>query len=459
MVARTTEHPGGSTGQIGSGPAGEPVSCGHPWANESATVTGRQEETAALLGVAPAEIGAMIADLSKLKSGVFFDVDGVGLGIMGARTLAWESFGLAPPATSAIRINPPSATTVPDAYRLPLTRQVARAHQLLEDVGHQVATATIVSGVSSSYRWVPAQALLAFEERFAAIVAGFDAAKARLLEGYEAIREQAADDIYRQALEAATRGGWQEREAPDAFADRVRAAFARAYPPREAFAAMTLRKRPAAFFLGAEVEDEIARTEAARRERRRLAEEERLAALERELREEQLRHQLWADQALIDERLAAKRRTIAAEEAAAARVHQLHVEALREAARLHVDPFLQIIDQGLEEWAALTAEMLALIKKHGHLPGAARERFLDHLALLRLKAFWLQDDDELARRLAEMEELIQHPPAKAKKKEERQEQTQVLAASMATSLAEINRLCVGEARRTFATGRMAMLEL
>jgi hypothetical protein len=377
---------------------------------------------------------------------------------MGARLLSWDSFVLPQPETAAIRINPPSATMVPDEYRLPLVRQVARAHELLQTLGHKVASATIISGVSSSYRWVPAKAILAFEERFAAIVAEFDAARSRLLANYEAIQEAAADDIYRQAVEAATRATWRE-EAPDEFADRVREAFIRAYPPAEAFAAMALRKRPAAFFLGAEVEEEIARTEAARRERRRLAEEERLATLERELREEHLRHRLWADQALIDERLAAERRTIAEEEEAAARVRQLHLEALREAARQHVDPFLEIIDQGLDEWASLTAEMLALIRKHGHLPGAARERFLDHLALLRLKAFWLRDDDDLARRIAEMEHLITHPPAKPKKKEERHEQTQALAASMATSLAEINRLCVGEARRTFATGRMAMLEL
>ncbi|CAA9590082.1 MAG: hypothetical protein AVDCRST_MAG88-4730, partial [uncultured Thermomicrobiales bacterium] len=444
-------------------PGGEPG--GEPAAHTAANGIGddliarRRAAVAGLVGATTAEVGAMVADLSKLKSGVFFDIDGVGLGIMGARVLSWESFGLAQPETAAIRINPPSATTVPDEYRLPLTRQVARAHQLLEDVGHRVATATIASGVSSSYRWVPAKALLAFEEQFAAIVAAFDAARARLLEGYEAIRERAADDIHRQAVEAATRGEWRGDEAPDEFADRVRSAFALAYPPREAFAAMTLRKRPAAFFLGTEIEDEIARTEAARRERRRLAEEERLAALERDLREEQLRHQLWADQAAIDERLAAERRRLAEEEAAATRVRELHVEALREAARRHVDPFLEIIDQGLEEWADLTAEMLALIKKHGHLPGAARERFLDHLALLRLKAFWLRDDDELARRVAEMEGLIQRPPAKAKGQEERKEQTRALAASMAASLTEINGLCIGEARRTFASSRMAMLEL
>ena len=430
----------------------------------------RRGEVAQMVGVSAAEVGAMIADLSLLKRGVFVDVDAVGTGMMAARRLDWETFGLEPPATSATRIGAPTATLVPDEYRLPILRVVDRGHQLLQELGYEVRHATILAGASSGYRWLPARAVPVFLARFGALVEDFARQRARLLDSYDAILARVADDIGAQACQAAARVRAAGGAVPEGFEGRVRDRFVATYPSRPDFAAMALERRVAAFFFGPEIERQVAEVEEIRRERRRAEDDARLARLAAELAVEQQRLSLWADEATVEERLAAERRKIAAEEEAERLAREINLRALREAARERVAPLIQIMTQDLDELAGMTAELIAHIGAHGHLPGVSRKRFLDFVALLRVRSVWLVEGDALDRQFADLERLITGAPRKKGGRRRKQagvptarerdkEETAQIAARMREGLSELHNLVVGEARAVLVADRMSSLEL
>src|SRR5215207_1215695 len=152
-------------------------------------VEARAERAAGRTGVETAEIERLPFDLTALEDeGVFINVDARGFGLLDRR-LDWHALGVSLPRGSALAFRPPRCGLLPDRYRLPLLRPAARAHAALHKYSYRFTLCETLFE-SPAYRWVPWSAFEAFEREFESAQAALEAAKAAVLDRYDAVREE-----------------------------------------------------------------------------------------------------------------------------------------------------------------------------------------------------------------------------------------------------------------------------
>src|SRR5439155_1249348 len=130
-----------------------------------------------------------------------------------------------------------------------------------------------------AYRWVPWRAFEAFEREFEAARVALDAAKADVLEQYDAVREEVCDAFLQLADDSARRLEATGHAIPDGFREAVVRGVQGAIPgPGDLQDRLALHFRVGVILLGSEM---LAEQRKAREERRRLEEAESGLQLER----------------------------------------------------------------------------------------------------------------------------------------------------------------------------------
>src|SRR5262249_49692553 len=155
-----------------------PEARGHP-------ADARAARAAQQVGLAPAEIERLPFDLSALEDeGVFVNVDAHGVGLLDRR-LDWQALGISLPRHSDLAFRPARCGLPPPRFRLPLLRPASRAHAALHHSSSRFRlTETLFE--TPAYRWVPWRAFEPFEREFRAAQEALAAAKAEVLEQYDA---------------------------------------------------------------------------------------------------------------------------------------------------------------------------------------------------------------------------------------------------------------------------------
>lgn len=407
----------------------------------------RAERAARRVGIETAEVERLPFDLSVLEDdGVFLNVDAQGFGMLDRR-LDWQALGITLPRGADFAFRPPRCGLLPDRFRLPLLRPAARAHAALHRYSYRFRlTETLFE--TPSYRWVPWRAFDAFEREFQAAQAALEAAKAEVLEQYEAVREEVVAIFLRLAADSARRLEATGHAAPEGFQDAVvRGVLATMPTPDDLQEKLVLRYRVGVILLGSEM---LTEQRQAREERRKLEEAEAALRLERrrqEARERLVQEELWAEEERIRRRLQAEAEERRREADVKERLRRLKLEAAKERLQEAMSP----LEEGARQLHAAVYEtavaIRAALEKHGHLPGASAKRARELARWFKLMNW--QSDQQLEALIAELEGLASRPSGKKKRDPGPIDQV----------LGDIIELCYADARAALEPHRMAALEL
>ena len=228
---------------------------------------GRAERAAVRAGLAGSAVERLPFDLSALEDeGLFVNVDARGFGLLDRR-LDWQALGVALPRDSALAFRPPRCGLLPDRHRLALLRPAGRAHAALHKYSYRFRlTETLFE--TPAYRWVPWRAFETFEREFRAAQAALEAARAEVLERYDAVREEVVETFLRLAANSARRLAATGQAPPAGFEDAVVRGVLAAFPSEAALRErLALDYRVGVVLLGSEM---LAEQRRAREERRRL---------------------------------------------------------------------------------------------------------------------------------------------------------------------------------------------
>ena len=320
------------------------------------------------------EIERLPFDLSALEEdGVFLNVDARGFGLLDRR-LDWEALGISLPRGTDLAFRPPRCGLLPDRYRLPLLRPASRAHGALHKYSFRFSlTETIFE--TPAYRWVPWRAFETFERDFRAAQQTLEAAKAAVLDQYDAVREEVIETFLQLAADSARRFEATGHVIPEGFADAVvRTVMAGLPSPDDLRDKLVLRYRVGVIQLGSEMLVEQRR---AREERRRLEQveaAERLERQRREARERLVQEELWVEEEHLRRRLQAEEEERRREAEVKERLRRLKLEAAKERLQEAMSP----LEEGAKQLHAAVYEaataIRASLQKHQHLPGASARR-------------------------------------------------------------------------------------
>jgi hypothetical protein len=415
-----------------------------PAPNGVETRAGRAAER---VGLEPSEVERLPFDLSALEDeGAFINVDARGFGLLDRR-LDWHSLGISLPRGGGIAFRPPRCGLLPDRYRLPLLRPAQRAHAALHRYSyHFTLTDTLFE--SPAYRWVPWGAFESFEREFGAAALALEAAKAEVLEQYEAVREEVVETFLQLAADSARRLEATGHAIPEGFQEAVVRGVLGAMPvPEDIREKLVLHYRVGVILLGSEM---VAEQRRASEERRRLEEEEGGLRLERRRQEAHLRlvqEELWAGEERVRRQLQAEEDERAQEAAVKGRLRQMKLEAARERLAEAMSP----LEEGAKQLHAAIYEsavaIRASLQKHDYLPGASAKKVRDLARWFRLMDW--QSDGQMEALIGELEALARRRTAK----------TKADPAPIDQVLGDIIELCYADARALTEPHRMAALEL
>jgi hypothetical protein len=369
-----------------------------------------------------------------------------GFGLLDRR-LDWQALGISLPRGADLAFRPPRCGLLPDRYRLPLLRPAARAHAALHRYSYSFRlTETVFE--TPAYRWVPWRAFEAFEREFRAACAALEAAKAEVLEQYEAVREEVCEAFLRLAADSARRLEATGHAIPKGFEAAVVRGVQGAIPsPEDLRDRLALRYRVGVILLGSEL---LAEQRKAREERRRLEEAEAGLQLERRrqrAKERLVQEQFWAEEERIRRRLEAEAEERRREAEVKERLRRLKLEAANERLREALSP----LEEGARQLHAAVYESAAAIRaslaRHGYLPGASARRARE-LARWFGMMNW-QSDAELEGLIAELELLARRPAGRRRRDPGPLDQV----------LGDLVARCYADARALLEPHRMAALEL
>lgn len=410
-------------------------------------VEARAARAAGRVGVEVAEVERLPFDLSALEDeGAFINVDARGFGLLDRR-FDWHALGVSLPRGSGIAFRPPRCGLLPDRYRLPLLRPAARAHAALHRYSYRF-TLTETLFETPAYRWVPWAAFETFEREFRKAGEALDAAKAAVLEEYDAVREEVVATILQLAADSARRLEATGHLVPEGFQDVVAKGVLAAIPaPDDLRDRLVLRYRVGVVLLGSEM---LAEQRRAREERRTLDEVEAAAQLElrrQRAREKLVQEELWAEEERIRRRLRAEEEQRRKEAEVKERLRHLKLEAARERLQEALSP----LEEGARQLHAAVYEaataIRASLQKHRALHGASAKKARELARWFRLMNW--QSDQQLEVLLGELEDLAGRPTGKAKRDPGPIDQV----------LGDIVALCYADARALAEPHRMAALEL
>ncbi|HZR98671.1 MAG TPA: hypothetical protein VFE37_08195 [Chloroflexota bacterium] len=416
-------------------------------AQPNGSVAVRAERAAERVGIQQAEVERLPFDLSVLEDeGLFVNVDARGFGLLDRR-LDWQALGISLPRNTDLAFRPPRCGLLPDRYRLPLLRPAARAHAALHRYSYRFRlTETLFE--TPSYRWVPWRAFEAFEREFQAAQGALEAARAAVLEGYDAVREEVVETILRLAADSARRLEATGHAIPEGFQDGVVRGVLAAMPsPEDLRDRLALRYRVGVLLLGSEM---LAEQRRAREERRELEAAEAALRLEqrrREAGERLVQEQLWAEEERLRRRLQAEEDERRREAAVKERLRQLRLDAARERLQEAMSP----LEEGARQLHAAVYDAASAIRaslqRHGHLHGTSARKARELARWFRLMSW--QSDAELETLLGELEGLASRLAGKKKRDPGPLDQV----------LGDIVELCYADARALAEPHRMGALEL
>lgn len=215
----------------------------------------RKERAAVELGIAVDEVESLPFDLSKLESeGIFMNIDCRGFGSL-IRQLEWKTLGIKLPEDAAVRVSPPRAGLLPDAYRNKLMRGAAQAHNALNRYGFRFTLCETVWG-TSEYKWIPWTAFEQFEGAYLQACETLAKAKAEVLEKYDEILAILQDSFYTLAEDSAERFRATTDEPFDRveFVNAVAAQAIGMVPTPEMIRdGLTIEMKPKVIILGSEI--------------------------------------------------------------------------------------------------------------------------------------------------------------------------------------------------------------
>ena len=424
-----------------------PIEAAGPAKERASAADARVERAAQRAGRAAGEVERLPFDLSALEEeGVFVNVDAHGFGLLDRR-LDWQALGITLPRGADLAFRPPRCGLLPDRYRLPLLRPAARAHAALHRYSYRFSlTETLFE--TPAYRWVPWRAFEAFEREFQAAQAALEAARAAVLEQYDAVREEVVDTLLQLAADSARRLEATGHLTPEGFQDAVvRGVLATMPGPEDLRTKLVLRYRLGVVLLGSEM---LAEQRRAREERRHLEAVEAAAALERQqqaARARLVQDELWAEEERLRRRLQAEAEERQREAEVKERLRQFKLEAAKERLQEAMSP----LEEGAKQLHAAIYEtataIRASLQKHRYLHGASARRVRELARWFRLMSW--QSDQQLETLIAELEDLARRPAGKAKRDPGPIDQV----------LGDIVALCYADARALAEPHRMGALEL
>ncbi len=407
----------------------------------------RAERVSERVGVAPDAVERLPFDLSALDSdGVFVNVDAQGFGLLDRR-LDWEALGISLPRDAQIAFRAPRYGLLPDDCRLPLLRPPARAHAALHKYSyHFRLVETLLEG--PAYRWVPWTAFEQFEAEFEAAQAALDAAKAHVLDQYDAVRERVVATFLQLAADSVRRLQATGHLIPEGFQNAVVEGVLRVMPtPDDLQHRLVLRYRVGVLLLGSEM---LAEQRQAAEERQRLIQAQSAQRLEerhQQARDRLVQAEFWAEEERIRRQLAAEEEERRREAEVKARLRQIKLDAARERLQDALSP----LEEGAQQLRAAVYEaataLRASLQQHRTLPGGSVKRVRELSRWFRLMNW--QSDEQLAQLVAELERLAQIQGGKRKRD----------IGSLNEVLGDIIALCYADARALVEPNRMAALEV
>ncbi len=410
-------------------------------------VEGRAGLAAARTGLQATEVERLPFDLSALEQeGAFINVDARGFGLLDRR-LDWQALGITLPRGASVAFRPPSCGLLPDRYRLPLLRQAHRAHSALHKYSyHFTLTETLFE--TPAYRWVPWSAFETFEREFNAATSALEAAKAEVLEQYEAVREEVVETLLQLAADSARRLEATGHAIPEGFQEAVVHGVLGAMPSAESLRdRLVLRYRVGVILLGSEM---VAEQRRALEERQRMEEAEGVLQLERRRQENRIRlvqEELWVEEERVRRRLAAEEEERQREAEVKDRLRRMKLEAARERLQEAMSP----LEEGAKQLHAAIYEAASAIReslaKHQYLPGASAKRARELARWFRLMNW--QSDKQMESLVGELESLASRPGGAKKANPGPIDQV----------LGDIIELCYADARSLSEPHRMSALEL
>lgn len=164
----------------------------------------RKESASVELGINKNDVETIPFDLSALESeGIFMNIDCRGFGAL-VRRLEWKTLGVKLPEHAAVRVSPPRAGLLPDAYRHKLMRGASQAHNALSKYSFRFTLCETLWG-TNEYKWVPWSAFESFEQDYLRACETLAAAKAEVLEKYDEILALLVDGFRELAEDSANR--------------------------------------------------------------------------------------------------------------------------------------------------------------------------------------------------------------------------------------------------------------
>ena len=411
---------------------------------------GRAARAAARAGLAGSEVERLPFDLSALEDeGLFVNVDARGFGLLDRR-LDWRALGVALPRDSDLAFRPPRCGLLPDRHRLALLRPAGRAHAALRKYSYRFRlTETLFE--TPAYRWVPWRAFETFEREFRAAQGALEAARAGVLERYDAVRGEVVETFLRLAADSARRLAATGQAPPDGFEDAVVRGVLAAFPSEAALRErLALGYRVGVVLLGSEM---LAEQRRAREERVRLeaaAAAERLEGRQRAARERLVQEELWAAEERLRRRREAEEEERRREAAVKERLRRLRLEAARERLQETMSP----LEEGARQLRAAVHEsavaLRASLEKHGRLCGASAKKARDLARWFGLMRWG--SDPELEALLAELEGLAARPVGRKRREPGP-------PGALGGVLEDIIARCYADARELAEPHRMGALEL
>lgn len=328
-------------------------------------VDARKERAAVELGIAVNDVESLPFDLSTLESeGIFMNIDCRGFGSL-VRQLEWKTLGVKLPEGAAVRVSPPRAGLLPDAYRNKLMRGAAQAHNALDKYGFRFTLCETVWG-TSEYKWIPWAAFEQFEQAYYRACETLSRAKSEVLEKYDDIVEILRDSFRELAADSANRLLATAGEPFDRseFVTAVTAQALGMVPTREMIRdGLVVTMKPKVIVLGSEMiaERNLART---------LALETAKVDAERTTLELEIDAKRRIEKMRVDEVAKESRRESEVKE----RIRNMKIEAARREAEEAVSPVKEGFAQIASKIFEAATEMSERLKDSKFVPGSLAKR-------------------------------------------------------------------------------------
>ncbi|MGE3466343.1 MAG: hypothetical protein AB7J13_05365 [Pyrinomonadaceae bacterium] len=325
----------------------------------------RRERAAVELGIEVDDVESIPFDLSTLESaGVFMNIDCRGFGSL-VRQLEWKTLGVTLPEDAAVRVSPPRAGLLPDAYRNKLMRGAAQAHNALNRYGFRFTLCETVWG-TSEYKWIPWTAFEQFEAEYFKACATLAAAKAEALENYEEILDVLRDSFFKLAEDSADRFQATTSETFDR-AEFINAVVGQAIgmvpTPAMIRDGLTIEMRPKVIVLGSEIAAE-----------QKLARDLRLDMMRTEAETRSIKAEIESKEEIERLKVSGFQEDARREREVKERIRAMKIEAARREAEEAVSPIKEGLAQITARICEAAQEMSVRLQDAKFVPGSLAKR-------------------------------------------------------------------------------------